>query len=118
MKTILIVDDEREMLEALKRFIEKRKIANILIATNIDETLKIYQENNKPEAVFIDLHIGNESGIDLLKNLKAIEPNIKAYFFTGDKVFADKNPPQKLGICGYIIKPILPAELIKIIEGL
>ncbi|MCM8788117.1 MAG: response regulator [Candidatus Omnitrophica bacterium] len=117
MKSVLIIDDEEEMLGSLKRFIEKRKVANILTAKNKEQSLKVYQENN-PEAVFIDLHLGNESGIDVLKSLKAIDPNVKAYLFTGDKAFADNNPKEKLGILGYIIKPISPSELIKIIESL
>jgi DNA-binding NtrC family response regulator len=117
MKTILIVDDEGEMLDSLKRFIERREATAVLTAKTLEQGLKVYQEN-KPIAVFIDLHLGDTSGIDVLKNLKAIDPNIRAYLFTGDKSFADRNPPESLGAVGYIIKPILPQELIKIIENL
>ncbi|MBP7088965.1 MAG: response regulator [Candidatus Omnitrophica bacterium] len=117
MKTILIVDDEGTMLDFIKRIIERRGVANVLTAQTPEEAVKVYQEN-KPLAAFIDLHLGDASGVDLLKNLKQIDPNIKAYFFTGDQTFANVNPPQSLGAIAYIIKPILPPELIKIIESL
>jgi DNA-binding NtrC family response regulator len=117
MKTILIIDDESETIASLKRFIERREAANVLTAQTPEQGVKVYQEN-KPIAVFIDLHLGDASGVDVLKNLKTIDPNVKAYFFTGDQSFANSNPPESLGAVGYVIKPILPNELIKIIESL
>jgi two-component system response regulator YesN len=102
---------------SLVRLIERRVKAKVLTAQTPEEGLKVYQEN-KPIAVFIDLHLEDTSGIDVLKNLKQIDPDVKAYFFTGDQSFADSNPPESLGVIRHIIKPILPQELIKIIENL
>jgi len=117
MKTILIVDDEGEMVESLKRFIERKAAANVLTAQNPKEAVKVYQEN-KPIAAFIDLHLGDASGVDVLKDIKQMDPAVKVYLFTGDQSFADKNSPESLGAVGYIIKPVVPQQLIAIIEEL
>jgi len=117
MKTILIIDDEEEMAESLKRFIERKNVATVLTAQTLEDGIKAYQES-KPIAAFIDLHLGDTSGVDVLKRLRQIDPNVKAYLFTGDEAFASENSPESLGAIAYIMKPILPHELIKIIENL
>ncbi|MDP2922957.1 MAG: response regulator [Candidatus Omnitrophota bacterium] len=117
MKTILIVDDEGEMLAALAKMIERRGSAKVLTATTPEEGIKIYQEN-KPDGVFLDLHLSDITGIEVLQKLKQINPQVKAYFITGDQVFVDRNPPESIGVLGYLVKPIIPQELIKIIENL
>ncbi len=117
MKTILIIDDEVEVLIPLKRIIERAITANVLTAQKPQEGLKLYQEN-KPDVVFLDLHLSDINGTEVLARIKEINPQVKAYFITGDEIFANKTPAESLGAIGYLVKPIIPQDLVKIIESI
>jgi len=115
-KTVLIVDDEQEMAEALARVIE-RKGAKALIAATEEVATKLYKEN-APDCVFLDLHLSETQGTEVLKKLREIDSNIKAYFMTGDQIFVERQSMEEIGAKGYLLKPIDVKELVKIIEGL
>ena len=117
MKTILIIDDEIEMLGFLKRIIERAITANVLTAQTSEEGIKLYQEN-KPDVVFLDLHLSDIKGTEVLTKIKGINPQVKAYFITGDDIFVNKNTAESLGAIGYLVKPIIPQDLIRIVESL
>jgi DNA-binding NtrC family response regulator len=117
MKTILIIDDEIEVLGFLKRIVERTMTANVLTAQTSEEGIKLYQEN-KPDVVFLDLHLSNIKGTEVLNKIKEINPQVKAYFITGDDIFISKNPAESLGAIGYLVKPIIPQDLIKIVENI
>ena len=116
MKTILIVDDEQEMAQSLGRIIE-RKGEKALIASTGEEALKLYKEN-KPDCVFLDLHLSEVKGTEVLEKLKSIDAQVKAYFITGDQIFVEKQPPESIGVMGYLLKPIDVEDVVKIIESL
>ncbi|MFA6281793.1 MAG: response regulator [Candidatus Omnitrophota bacterium] len=117
MKTILIIDDEIEMLGFLKRIIERTMAVNVLTAQTPEEGIRLYREN-KPDVVFLDLHLSDIKGTEVLKKIKEINPQVKAYFITGDEIFVNKNPAESLGAIGYLVKPIIPQDLIAIAEGI
>ncbi|MBU1112361.1 MAG: response regulator [Candidatus Omnitrophica bacterium] len=115
-KTVLIVDDEQEMAESLGRVIERRGI-KALTASTKEEALKLYQEN-KPDCVFLDLHLSESKGTEVLKKLKEIDPKVKAYLLTGDLVFTERNTPESIGVEGFLLKPIEVEDVFKIVEEL
>ncbi|MDP2922291.1 MAG: response regulator [Candidatus Omnitrophota bacterium] len=115
MKTVLIIENEQEALIPLARLIERRGI-KALTAMRGQEGIKLYEEN-KPDGVLLDLHLPMMDGTEVLKKLKEINPLVKVYFLTGDQIFADRNPPESIGAMGYLIKPIMPQELMKVIES-
>lgn len=116
MRTILIVDDEQEMAQSLGRIIE-RKGEKALIALTGEEAVKLYKDN-KPDCVFLDLHLSEMKGTEVLDKLKEIDSKVKAYFITGDQGFIDKQTPESIGALGYLIKPIDVEEIVKIIKEL
>ncbi len=114
MKTVLIVDDEQEMTLFLSKLIE-RKGLKALTASTGEDALRLYKEN-KPDCVFLDLHLPGTKGTEVLKKLRESDPKLKAYFITGDQLFAEKNPPESIGASGYLLKPIDTDDIIKIIS--
>ena len=116
MKTILIVDDEQEMAESLGRVIERRGVKALTASTG-QEALKLYKEN-KPDCVFLDLHLSEMKGTEILKKLKEFNPKVKAYFITGDQIFVERNSPESVGAEGFLLKPIEVEDVFKIVESL
>lgn len=115
-KTVLIVDDEQEMTESLARVIERRGV-KVLTTASGEEALRLYKED-KPDCVFLDLHLSGMKGTEALEKLKEIDPQVKVYFITGDQIFVERQPPESIGAIGYLLKPIDVEDVVKIVESL
>ena len=81
--TILVVDDEKIIRElcvhALRDYL-------VLQANTCEEALRIY-ESEHVDLILSDIMMPGESGIDLLKQVKAMDPNATVVIMTG---FVDK----------------------------
>lgn len=72
-KSVLIVDDEHEVLEILEELIIKLS-CKVFKATNSDEAIKLAIKLN-PSVILLDLDLNEESGYDVLDRIRS-EPNL------------------------------------------
>ena len=101
---ILVVDDEVEVVNFLCVFLERLGL-NAVKATCGKEALEVCSRE-KPEWVFLDIKMSDMDGLEVLKKMKEINPNIKAIMITGTKDETIQSEAQALGASDYLIKPI------------
>jgi CheY-like chemotaxis protein len=65
---LLIVDDNVSFLETARALLEREGLAVSGVASTIAEALRSEQELH-PDAVLVDIRLGNESGFDLAQQL-------------------------------------------------
>ena len=100
MKKILIVEDSQLYYKFFKRVI---KDANIIWAKNGMEAMEIYKKE-KPSLVLVDIILPRMDGIELIKNIKAMDENARVVVLTGldqEDVIKDA---LKAGAMDYITK--------------
>jgi two-component system LytT family response regulator len=110
---ILIVDDERHGVAALKSLIQQyclNYIGKIHTASNIEDAILILS-NNKINIAFLDIQLSKGSGFDIAST---IPPTCKIVFVTAFAEHALK--AIKYQAFDYLLKPIDPKELIRCIE--
>lgn len=117
MKSILIVDDETDVLFALKSSLERHKEFKVTIASDGEEALKVL-ENDTPDLIVLDLVMPKITGQDLLK---LIRQNIKTIgtpviISTGNRETATMVDLMNLGATDYLMKPYDIKELTKTIN--
>jgi DNA-binding NarL/FixJ family response regulator len=66
----LIVDDNQPFLDAARLLLEREGVAVVGVATTIVEALRL-DEELRPDVVLVDIRLGNESGFDLARRLRA-----------------------------------------------
>ncbi|MFH1318817.1 MAG: response regulator [Candidatus Omnitrophota bacterium] len=118
-KTILLVDDETNMINMLGNLIE-RKGKKALIAYTGGEAIDLYKKN-KPHCVFLDIMLPDLHGVEVLKKIQEIDLSAKVYFMSGiidNTIYSTKEKIKELGIIDYISKPIDLTKLMAIIETL
>jgi len=101
---ILVVDDEVEVVNFLCVFLERLGL-DAEKATCGREALEVFSRK-KPEWVFLDIKMPDMDGLEVLKKMKEIDPNIKAMMITGRNDEATQSEAQALGASDYLIKPI------------
>ena len=70
-KTILVVEDERPLLEAIKIKLEKSGFV-VVTARSVEQTLDYLNEIHTVDAVWLDHYLlGKENGLDFVTKLKS-----------------------------------------------
>ncbi len=109
-KHILIVDDERELLDMLSSILDEYGFTQISTAKSAKEAI-IQAKKNPPELAILDVMLPDGDGFNLMKELKRID-NFPVLFLTARGEDDDKFKGFDLGADDYMVKPFLPKELV------
>lgn len=118
-KSLLIVDDDLDQCKTLKEILEEKGY-QAYTTVDPEEAVKLAAKNEF-NLVLMDLVLkGNKNGVVIFKEMKKMNPNIKALLFTGygpEEELRLINDAASAGIIDEILrKPIWPEELIKAVE--
>ena len=103
-KKILVVDDEAHIREILERFL-KMKGYEVIVAENGEKALAYFQIE-KPKLVLLDIIMPGIGGIEVLDEIKRIDPNARVVMLTAVKEEEIGKLLLKKGSQDYIMKPI------------
>ena len=113
IKNVLIVDDDREMLVALKDgFSKYKETFSVLISENGTGAVKILKERSV-SLVVTDLKMPQMDGFALLTHVMENYPDIPVIIITGYSTPDMERLAHKGGAVGYIAKPFMLENLAK-----
>lgn len=118
-KTVLLVDDDRDILAAMTAALEE-KGPDILTAADGNEALRQVEENN-PDLVVLDMMLPKRSGflvIEKLKRGKKRSDPPRIVMITGNQGHRHKTYAESLGVDVYLNKPFRMERLLESIEKL
>ena len=102
--TVLIIDDHPLFSRGLSQLIETQKIYKVTgIAKDHDEAIKMLNELS-PDLAIVDLNLGQEDGLELIKDILALKPQTKVLVLSmhDERYYAER--ALKAGAKGYIMK--------------
>jgi sodium-dependent dicarboxylate transporter 2/3/5 len=112
--TILIIDDEDRFRQALARQLEVRDF-NVLDTNSGEDAIKIVRHDN-PEVVILDQKMPGMDGIQTLKELKKIRPEVQVIMHTGHGNLEAARLTGKHDVFYYLEKPCALDDLIKVVR--
>lgn len=112
---VLIIDDEDRFRGALSRQLSTRGF-NVLDTDNGEDAIKIVRHEN-PEVVILDQKMPGMDGIQTLKELKKIRPEVQIIMHTGHGGIESARVTGKHGVFHYLEKPCELDEMIKVINA-
>ena len=110
MNKILLVDDEIEITEINKRYLEQGGY-DIDIANDGKEALEKYKRN-KYSLIITDIMMPNMDGYDLISEVQYLNAEQPFLFITAKTTEPDKIYALSMGADDYIVKPFSPRELV------
>ena len=102
--SVLIIDDHPLFSRGLSQLIETQKDYKVTgIAKNHDEAMTMLNELS-PDLAIVDLNLGQEDGLELIKDILAQKPQTKVLVLSmhDERYYADR--AIKAGAKGYIMK--------------
>lgn len=109
-RKLLLVDDDEIFGKVLARALEKHQY-QVYFAESSEVALQL-GEQNIPDYAVVDLRIGEDSGLVLIKALVEINPSMKIVMLTGYASVATAVEAIKLGATHYLTKPATIEEIL------
>jgi len=113
--TVLVVDDEDGIRNALERFL-KRLGYRVLLAADAAQALAALAKD-KPTALLSDIRMPNMSGVELVPKALAVDPDVAVIMLTAIDEPRTAIECLKLGAYDYLIKPVDLDELELSLQG-
>ncbi len=114
-KTILLVDDDKEILEALRVILESKGY-RILTARDGDEGIEA-AERKAPDVVVVDMMMPRKSGFLVLERLKSNGVSCpKIIMMTANEGTRHRAYAEVLGVDDYLRKPFAIEKLLESVE--
>ena len=111
LKKLVIIEDDVVLANTLSRRLQKRDY-QCFHASNSSEALLMCRQHS-PQVILLDMKLGSESGLQLIKPLRQTCPNTKIILLTGFASIATAVDPIKLGADDYLAKPVDTQTLLK-----
>ena len=113
-KTILLVDDDRELIEGLRALLEKQGYR--VIQANDGHQAKSVIYNQKPDLVILDMMMPRMGGYPVLEHFRGKTDVPPIIMITANEGSRHKAYAEYLGVVDYIRKPFAMDRLLEAVN--
>lgn len=111
MSRVMVVDDHPMWLDAVVR--DLAGAGHDVVATAADGPSAVRRAKAaRPEVVVLDLHLPELSGVEVTRELVAVDPSVRVLVLSASGEHADVLDAVKAGATGYLMKSASQAELL------
>src|SRR5256712_13474050 len=110
---ILVIDDEMGPRESLRMLLKPNY--QVHTADCVESGLKLLKEK-QPDTIVMDIRMPGLSGIEGLRQIRAIDPNLSVIMLTGFGALETAKEALRLGANDYISKPFNAHEIHQAID--
>ena len=114
--TIMIVDDEEELLENLQDLLEFKGY-HVLTFTTGEEVLEQF-DSVSVDLVMLDIQLPGIDGLQVLKRIKKKRPDLPVVMVSASSIRGILAQAEEYGADCIILKPYSQAEILKVVHDL
>jgi two-component system, response regulator RegA len=114
-RTVLLVDDDEAFGERMSRALQTRGFAVTHVTSAAEATRVAAVES--PELAVVDLRLPDGHGLDVVRELHAIDETTRIIVLTGYGAIATAVESLRFGAADYLTKPIDAGQLVAAFAG-
>jgi CheY-like chemotaxis protein len=111
---LLVEDDHLDTIDIQRNLDKMSFVYKLQVARNGEEALALLKSGQSgpatplPDVVLIDLNMPRMNGLEFLEVVRSTEPlkNLRCFIVTTSEEKVDKEAARRLGVSGYIVKPL------------
>lgn len=107
---ILIIDDEIDIRERLKRILERRGYSVLTAEDGLDGLRKVKEEGI--DIVYCDIVMPKMDGLEFLKNIREFDLKAEVIMVTGHSTMDRCVESIEQNACGYLTKPLRVVDIL------
>jgi DNA-binding response OmpR family regulator len=113
MVKVLLAEDDPTMVSLLKTLLDMEGFEVLALDVNSDVPAVVQRE--KPHALFMDVHLGEQSGMDILEAIRKQKElsDVRIVMTSGLNV---KEECINRGADAFLLKPFMPDDLIQALK--
>jgi len=109
MFNVVVVEDERPILELMKILISKNECLNVIGEFTSSKEALLNVPKLKPQVVFLDVEMPGMNGIELAREIIQYNENVEVIFVTAYEKYAVE--AFKVNAINYLLKPITEEDI-------
>jgi CheY-like chemotaxis protein len=113
MVKVLLAEDDVTMVSLLKTLLSMEGYD--VVALDADSDVAAAVQREKPDALFMDVHLGDQSGMEILENIRknGETANIRVIMTSGMNM---KEECIQSGANAFLLKPFMPDDLLRALK--
>lgn len=113
MAKILLAEDDATMVSLLKTLLRMEGFEVVALDAGADITRAV--EHEKPDVLFMDVHLGDQSGMQVLQSIRKSRKNanLRIVMTSGLNM---RDECIRSGASAFLLKPFMPDDLINILK--
>lgn len=113
MSKILIAEDDHTMISLLKTLLKMEGFE--VVALESDSNVPDAVLHEKPDVLFMDVHLGRQSGMDIVESIRKNPEtaDLRVVMTSGMNV---KDECLRRGANHFLLKPFMPDDLISVLK--
>ena len=113
MAKILLAEDDATMVSLLKTLLKMEGFEVLALDVNSDVPAAVQRE--KPQALFMDVHLGGQSGMEILEAIRKNQDlsDVRVVMTSGLNV---KDECLSRGAYAFLMKPFMPDDLLDLLK--
>lgn len=112
--TLLLADDDRQLLESMGSWLDEQGF-EVLPCSQGKQACQL-AKRHQPSLALIDLRLGNEDGMQVLRDVRRLSPGTSAIIMTGYGSPDMAVEALQAGAFDFLTKPLLDEELLTSLE--
>ena len=110
---VLVIDDEMGPRESLRILLKLE--CEVMCASSVNEGLRLFSEKT-PDLVIMDIRMPDHSGIDGLREIRKLDPQVSVIMLTGYGTLETAQEALRLGANDYLKKPFDTGDIFRIVR--
>ena len=117
MIKMILADDEPVIIRGLQKLVDFNRLG-IEIVGEYEDGKAAFDGilTEKPDIALLDIYMPKKTGIEILKELKALGIETKVIFVSGFQDFQYAKDALTYGAVNYLLKPVIREELVETLE--
>ena len=119
MMKLMVVDDEKAVLDSIKLIIEREGIEGVELKTVTSGRHAIEVARDFcPQIIFMDINLPGINGFEAMASISAFLPSVHFVMLTAYEVFEYAQKSINFSVYKYVVKPFSPMKIVKILREL
>jgi diguanylate cyclase (GGDEF)-like protein/putative nucleotidyltransferase with HDIG domain len=115
-RVVLVVDDDPSICTLFQRMLARERFVVLTAQTGAAAIEILNRERGMVDVALVDLRLGEENGLELLKKLRNIDESVIGVIITGQATVDAAVESLRQGAYDFVQKPVLPSQLTAMLE--